>query len=198
MPENQVNPINPYDRARDAGRSATGKPEEAALLARVIKGDQDAMVAIYDRYAPMIYSVALRVLKDPGEAEDIVQEILVQVWQNPASFVSERGSFGAWLVVVARNRSIDRLRRRKPSESVDEVVLPATTNLANEAERSIMLEKVRQVLVGLPTEQQKSLELAFFEGLTHTEIAAKTGDPLGTVKTRIRMALTSLRKAMQS
>jgi len=153
------------------------------------------MTELFDRYGGMVYSVALRVLKDPGHAEDVMQEIFFQVWENPKNFVEGRGSLGAWLAVVARNRAIDSLRRRKPSDPVEDVVLPSRTNLASEVERNTMMEKVRAVLDGLPSEQQKSIELAYFEGLSHSEIAAQTGDPLGTVKTRIRSALISVRKA---
>jgi len=127
-----------------------------------------------------------------------MQEIFFQVWKSPASFVEGRGSLGAWLAVMTRNRAIDSVRRRKPTDPVEDVVLTSTTNLASEVERNSMMEKVRVVLKGLPMEQQKSVELAFFEGLTHAEIAVKTGDPLGTVKTRIRSALTSVRKAIQA
>jgi RNA polymerase sigma-70 factor (ECF subfamily) len=90
------------------------------------------------------------------------------------------------------------LRRRHPSDPVDEVILPASVDLANEAERNTLIEKLRNMMLELPPEQQKSVELAFFEGMTHSEIAEKTGDPLGTVKTRIRLALISLRKALQA
>ena len=127
-----------------------------------------------------------------------MQEIFLQLWRNPTAFVQGRGSLGAWLVVVARNRAIDSLRRRKPTDSVEDVVLASPFNLAEEAERNIMTEKVRVILADLPLEQRKSLELAYFEGLSHTEIATRTGDPLGTVKTRIRLALMSLRKAFEA
>jgi RNA polymerase sigma-70 factor (ECF subfamily) len=100
--------------------------------------------------------------------------------------------------VVTRNRAIDLLRRRKLTDSVDDVVLASPINVADDAERNAMMEKVRGVLSNLPQEQRKSLELAYFEGLSHTEIASRTGDPLGTVKTRIRLALISLRKAFQA
>jgi RNA polymerase sigma-70 factor (ECF subfamily) len=99
-------------------------------------------------------------------------------------------------MVVARNRAIDRIRRRKPTESPDDVVLLSSANLASEAERNELMAKVREVLKNLPPEQQKSLQLAYFEGLSHSEIAEQTGDPLGTVKTRIRQALIGLRKAL--
>ena len=143
-----------------------------------------------------MYSVALRVLNDPGQAEDVMQEIFFQVWRNPDSFVSGRGSLGAWLAVMARNRAIDALRRRRPTDPVDDVVLVAKGDLASDVEQNRMMEKVRGVLKDLPDGQQQLVEMAFFEGLTHSEIATRTGDPLGTVKTRIRSALTTLRKAI--
>jgi len=166
------------------------------LLTRIQSGDQEAMSALFDRYGTMVYSVALRVLKDTGEAEDVMQEIFVQVWKNPSAFVSGRGSLGGWLVVVARNRSIDMIRRRRPSEPVELFALPSSTNLAQEAERNLLLKKIQGAMLSLPDEQKQSVELAFFEGLSHSEIAEKTGDPLGTVKTRIRLALIAIRKAL--
>jgi RNA polymerase sigma-70 factor, ECF subfamily len=171
--------------------------DDGTLLQRVRQGDQSAMAEVFDRYSRAVYSVALRILKDSGHAEDVMQEIFFQVWRNSDSFVQGRGSLGGWLVVVARNRSIDLLRRRKPTDSVDEVILASPGNLASEAEHNAMMEKVQKVLQGLPAEQQRSMELAFFEGLSHSEIAERTGDPLGTVKTRIRLALITLRKAFQ-
>lgn len=156
------------------------------------------MIALFDQYSRVVYSVALRVLKDPGQAEDVMQEIFFQIWLNPASFRPDRGSMGAWLVVVARNRAIDSLRRRKPTDSVEDVILSAPGDLASEAERNVMVSRVRTVLKDMPEEQQQAVELAYFEGLSHSEIAEKLGDPLGTVKTRIRLALVTLRKAMQA
>ncbi|HZD50167.1 MAG TPA: sigma-70 family RNA polymerase sigma factor, partial [Silvibacterium sp.] len=170
--------------------------DDVGLLARIQSGDQAAISALFDRYGTMVYSVALRVLKDTGEAEDVMQEIFVQVWKNPGAFVSGKGSLAGWLVVVARNRSIDVIRRRRPMEPVELFTLPSSTNLAREAERNSLLGKIRGVMLSLPEEQRKSLELAYFEGLSHSEIARKTGDPLGTVKTRIRLALTTIRKAL--
>ncbi len=173
-----------------------GQIEDGVLLDRITSGDQDAMARFFERYSPMVYSVALRVLKDSGEAEDVVQEIFVRVWKNPAAFVSGKGSLGGWLVVVARNRAIDTLRRRRPSDPIELFSLPSSTNLASEAERSVLMQKIRVAMHELPVEQQKSVELAYFEGLSHSEIAQQTGDPLGTVKTRIRLALLSLRKVL--
>jgi RNA polymerase sigma-70 factor, ECF subfamily len=171
--------------------------EDSALLLGIQSGDSGAMAALFDRYSRIVYSVAMRVLRDPGHAEDVTQDIFVRIWRNPDSFVSGRGTLGAWLVVVARNRSIDFLRRRRPSDSVEDVILASPMDLAAESERNILMEKVRVLIVDLPAEQKKSIELAFFDGLSHTEIAEKTGDPLGTVKTRIRLALIALRKGMK-
>lgn len=169
--------------------------DDAALLALVRRGDEYAMASLFDRYSKIVYSVALRVLRDPAAAEDVLQEVFMQIWRNPDGFVATRGSLGGWLAVVSRNRSIDALRRKRPTEFVDEMALASNYNLADEAERNSMMEKARGVIYQLPLEQRKTLEMAFFDGLTHTEIAEMTGDPLGTVKTRIRSALTTLRKA---
>jgi RNA polymerase sigma-70 factor (ECF subfamily) len=169
--------------------------DDAALLTLVQKGDEYAMASLFDRYSKVVYSVALRVLRDPASAEDVLQEVFMQIWRNPDGFVATRGSLGGWLAVVARNRSIDALRRKRPTEQVDDMSLASNYNLADEAERNSLMEKARSVIVMLPMEQRKTLEMAFFDGLTHSEIAEMTGDPLGTVKTRIRSALTSLRKA---
>lgn len=182
------------DSVRRSPQTSAGGDE--SLLARAKGGDQLAMTELFDRYSRLVYSVALRVLNDPGQAEDVMQEIFFQVWRNPDSFVSGRGSLGAWLAVMARNRAIDALRRRRPTDPVDEVVLAAKGDLASEVEQSRMLEIVRGVLKDLPAGQQQLVEMAFFEGLTHSEIATRTGDPLGTVKTRIRSALMTLRKAI--
>ena len=172
--------------------------DDATLLALVQKGDEYAMASLFDRYSKVVYSVALRVLRDPASAEDVLQEIFMQVWRNPDSFIATRGSLGGWLAVVSRNRSIDALRRKRPSEQVDDMQLASPYNLADEAERNSMMEKARSVIQLLPTEQRKTLEMAFFDGLTHSEIAEMTGDPLGTVKTRIRSALGTLRKAFRA
>lgn len=200
MIENPSNPSEQNDRSLSGDRTPRVPGNNAAgdesLLTRVRGNDQQAMTDLFDRYGSMVYSVALRVLKDPAKAEDVMQEIFFQVWRRPDSFQVGRGSLGAWLAVMARNRAIDALRRRRPTDSVEDVVLASSADLASDIERNRMMEKVRVVLNELPVEQQRSIELAFFEGLSHSEIAAKTGDPLGTVKTRIRSALLTLRKAI--
>ena len=183
------------------GSMAVARPapeDDAELLTRVQHGDERAMAVLFDRYSKIVYSVALRVLRDTASAEDVMQEIFMQIWRNPNSFVAAKGSLGGWLAVVSRNRSIDTLRRKRPSEQVEEMNLASSTNLADEAERSILMERARAAVRLLPVEQRKTLEMAFFDGLTHSEIAEMTGDPLGTVKTRIRSGLLTLRKAFQA
>jgi RNA polymerase sigma-70 factor, ECF subfamily len=168
------------------------------LLQRVSSGDQQAMTEIFDRYSRLVFSVAVRVLADPGQAEDVMQEVFLKVWREPQSFLQDRGRLGAWLAVITRNRAIDSLRRRRPSDSVEDVILIARTDIASEVEHNSLLDKVRGAMKILPPEQKLSMELAYFEGLSHSEIAARTGDPLGTVKTRIRSALLNLRKAFEA
>jgi RNA polymerase sigma-70 factor (ECF subfamily) len=172
--------------------------EDSHLLSLVQRGDERAMASLYDRYSKVVYSVALRVLRDPAAAEDVLQEIFMQIWRNPDGFIATRGSLGGWLAVVSRNRSIDTLRRKRPTDDVEDVALASPCDLGSEAERNIMMERARSIIHKLPSEQRKTLEMAFFDGLTHSEIAEMTGDPLGTVKTRIRSALLTLRKAFQS
>ena len=177
---------------------APGAQTDEALLDRVRSRDQNAMAEIFDRYGRLVYSIAFRVLKDSECAEDVMQEIFLKLWEKPGTFTAGRGSLPAWLAVLGRNRAVDLLRRRKPSDPVDEVALAESTDFASETERRIILERVRARVDTLPRDHQRPLELAFFEGLSHSEISAQTGIPLGTIKTRIRSALISLREALQS
>jgi RNA polymerase sigma-70 factor (ECF subfamily) len=172
-------------------------PDLAAVLA-MKSGDQSALAELYDRYSSVVYAVALRVLGDAGAAEDVLQEVFLQLWRNPAGFDAARGSLGAWLAVISRNRAIDFLRRRRPEADIEDVVLSVAPDLAAEADRSRAAEKIRGVLGTMPVPQRSALEMAYFEGMSHSEIASKTGEPLGTIKTRIRAGLMVLRKAFQT
>ena len=166
------------------------------LLSAIRSGNTDAMAMLYDRYSSMVYAVALRVLGDTAAAEDVMQEVFMRLWRSPETFDSSRGSLGPWLAVIARNRAIDGLRKRHPETDIEDVVVSVEPDLAGEAERARAMEKVRGALGAMPSAQRSALEMAYFEGLTHTEIAAKTGEPLGTIKTRIRAGLVALRKAV--
>ena len=171
---------------------------DAALIARIRSGEQDAMAELYDRYSALVYSVALRVLTDTGAAEDVLQEVFMQLWRHPASFDARRGSLGPWLAVIARHRAIDVLRKRRPQTSLEDVAIAIEADLESATERARAAEKIRASLHEMPDKQRRALEMAFFEGMTHTEIAARTGEPLGTVKTRIRAALLALRRALNA
>jgi RNA polymerase sigma-70 factor (ECF subfamily) len=199
MADSSSNPMPRSPRSLNEGELRNDQlAEDAHLLNRVRERDQAAMAAIFDRYARMAYSVAFRVLGDSAQAEDVMQDVFFQLWQTPESFATGRGSLGAWIAVVVRNRVIDVLRKRRPSDPVGEVVLAAGVDVAADVEQHTMVQKIRSVLKGLPAEQRTTVEMAFFDGLTHSEIAEQTGDPLGTVKTRIRTALRSVRRAMKA
>jgi RNA polymerase sigma-70 factor (ECF subfamily) len=171
---------------------------DIALLAAMRSGAGQAMAALYDRYSAIVYSVALRVLGDTGAAEDVLQEVFMQLWRNPGVFDSSRGHLGPWLAVIARNRAIDALRKRRPETDIDDVVVAVHPDMTGDADRSRAMEKVRGALSAMPPAQRSALEMAYFEGLSHSEIASKTGEPLGTIKTRIRSGLLTLRKVFET
>jgi RNA polymerase sigma-70 factor (ECF subfamily) len=181
-----------------SGAETKGGATDVSLVMAIRAGDEGAMATLYDRYSSIVYAVSLRVLADTGAAEDVLQEVFMQLWRNPGVFDSSRGNLGAWLAVIARNRAIDTLRKRRPETDIADVVVSVEPDMAGEAERSRAMAKVRGTLSGMPAAQRSALEMAYFEGLTHTEIAAKTGEPLGTIKTRIRAGLMALRKAFEA
>jgi RNA polymerase sigma-70 factor (ECF subfamily) len=166
-----------------------------ALLRRLAAGEQAALGEFYDRFAGLVNAVALRILRDVPEAEDVVQEVFVQVWRQASRYDPGRGSPEAWVSTLARTRSIDRLRarvaRRRPSNGDGQAV--AVTPPAHSADALA----VRTALNELPADQRRVLELAYFEGLSQSEIAARLAQPLGTIKTRTRAAMMRLREALE-
>jgi len=174
------------------------EPNDGALIAAIRSGDQDAMAQLYARYSSVVYAVALRVLGDTAAAEDVLQEIFIQLWRNPGAFDSGRGNLAPWLAVITRNRAVDSLRKRRPQTEISETTVSVEPDLASQADRGRAMEKVRAVLKDMPEAQRSLLEMAYFEGYSHSEIAEKTGEPLGTVKTRIRNGLMLLRKAVET
>jgi RNA polymerase sigma-70 factor, ECF subfamily len=171
--------------------------EDAALIARTRQRDQDAYARLYDRYSALVYSVALRVLRNPSAAEDVLHDVFLRLWHSPEKFDSARGNLASWLAVIARNRAIDATRRERPQIDPADVVLISPANIETEVERNAVADKVRGLLREMPEAQRSAVEMAFFEGMTHGEIAAATHEPLGTVKTRIRSALMTIRKAYE-
>lgn len=181
------------------------RPDESELVRRMAQGDRTACAALYDRLSRPLYSVALRILNDPAEAEDIVQDVFVSLWERAASFEASRGSAFAWAVALTRNRAIDRLRmRRRRSDLLADsfaadVPGGQSSPEADTAGDLVFKEEsvaVRAALSTLPTEQVRALELAFFSGLTQQEIAVQLSEPLGTIKARIRRGLLKLRDTL--
>ncbi len=179
----------------------TGEAED--LLERVARGDRDAVMALYDRFAPVLLAVALRIVGARSEAEDVVQEVFSRAWREAPIFDRTRGSAAAWLVTLTRNRSIDSVRARKRRDRHEEdqtreeplvIEAPTTPEVSVvDAERAAA---VRVALESLRREQRVVLELAYFSGLSHSEIAERLGQPLGTVKTRIAQAVKRLREEL--
>jgi RNA polymerase sigma-70 factor (ECF subfamily) len=168
------------------------EPAAGTLLRRLAEGEHEALGEVYDLYAGLVNALALRILRDTADAEDVVQEVFVQVWRQASRFDPSRGTPEAWLCTMARTRALDRLRRRASRREEPEDAAPATTTAPGSAEAIA----VRKALGGLSEDQRRALELAYYEGLTQSEIAERLGEPLGTVKTRIRTAMIRLREAL--
>jgi RNA polymerase sigma-70 factor (ECF subfamily) len=174
------------------------RESDAALIEKMVRRDETALEALYDRYAVMLTSVLIRILRDSQAAEEILQDIFYQLWRTASQFDASRGSLPGWLLVIARNRAISRLRHRNPAAG-DELVentLAMPFNLESVIFQQQLLGRIKSVLEDLPAAQRAAVELAYFEGLTHSEIAQRTGDPLGTVKTRLRSALETIKRAV--
>jgi RNA polymerase sigma-70 factor (ECF subfamily) len=164
-------------------------------MERVRRGDAGAFEKLYDEYHRLVYGVAMRVLSDRTAAEDVTQAVFMKLWTHPDVFTA--GNFGAWIVRVARNRAFDALRARaaRPEEEIP-AAMPAEDSLEDTALARLDAESVRSAIAGLPQGQRELIELGFFGGVTHHEMAQSTGLPLGTVKTRIRTGLRRLRAAL--
>jgi RNA polymerase sigma-70 factor, ECF subfamily len=170
------------------------------LLARVADGDVQALRVLYDQHAPRALAIARRILQRQAEAEDVVQDTFIEVWRRAAQYDSDRGGAGGWIVTIARSRAIDRVRASgtagRALESANEThhgLAPAalaSPAVATEGRRDEV--RVVSALAELPAEQRETIELAYFEGLTHSEIAVRTGNPLGTVKMRVKLGIKKL------
>jgi RNA polymerase sigma-70 factor, ECF subfamily len=180
------------------------QPTDAALMERILQQDSAALEALYDRYGRPVYSLVLRIAQQPASAEEIVQDVFLQLWRSADRFQIERGPLEPWLFTMARNRALDflRLKREKQRrrEDSDSDIVPSAVvrgDPEGDIDRSRRAEKIRTLLGSLPAAQRRAIELAFFDGLTHSEIATSTGEALGTVKSWIRGGLIRLRESME-
>ena len=198
----------PVDRCSSmAASSSLEWPENeltyAALVPRIAQGDDRALAHLYDSTSRMMFGLCLRIVKDPSAAEDITLEVYLQVWRTAGSYDPVRGTVSAWLLTVARSRAIDWLRARKArradmEQDLDEVfelqdLRPSPERSSIEAGRRRIIQ---DAMAELPDEQRRAIELTYFAGLSHSEIALQTGLPIGTVKTRIRLGVIRLRELL--
>ena len=178
-------------------------PDDAILMARAGNGDPASLAALYRRHAPAVFGFALRSTGSREAAEEVTQDVFDRVWRGAAGYRADRASAATWIMRIARNRAIDELRRtgRRPAEApgpwedslgTDPGTGPEEITEANQERRS-----VREAVARLPRAQREALELAFFGGLSHAEIARSTGVPVGTVKTRIRLSMRKLREVLE-
>ena len=178
--------------------------DDGALLRAVATRDKEAFQQLYTRHSPMLFGLAVKILGDRVEAEDVLQETFVQVWKTAAMFDDQRGKPLAWFIMLARSRAIDRLRSRKTrarltdSAAKEETQVTRATSPADDAVASEVQRTVRDALSKLPDDQRVPIEMAYFGGLTQFEIAQKLSQPLGTVKTRIRTGMIHLREQLGS
>jgi RNA polymerase sigma-70 factor (ECF subfamily) len=186
-------------RMAGAGRRDAAWPE---YVRRISQGDEPALAAFYDESSSLVYSLALRMLGNPADAEEIVLDVFTQVWRSAERWEAQRGTVTAWLVTLCRSRCIDRIRSRTARAQV-EAPMPESPSgplpLADPGGSAESLNDrfvISRALDQLPAEYRKLLEMAFFSGMTHTELAEHMGMPLGTVKTRIRAAMTQMRNLL--
>ncbi|MDH3745952.1 MAG: sigma-70 family RNA polymerase sigma factor [Acidobacteriota bacterium] len=191
-------------KARRGGpRKSRQNPDERQLLERLVAGEPEALSELYDRYSGMLLGLSYKILHDASDAEEVLQEVFLQVWRQASRYDSSKSSISTWLVLITRSRSIDRLRSRKV---VDKTVTAAhvenpRTHASPEGVEDVLTIERRNRLLDelrrLPQEQREVLELSFYRGLTQREIAQSTDTPLGTVKTRTLLAMKKLRQALQ-
>jgi RNA polymerase sigma-70 factor (ECF subfamily) len=165
------------------------------LMARVRARDAGAFESLYDAYHRLVYGVAFRVVGEASAAEDVTQSVFLKIWSAPERF--EAGNFGGWIARVTRNQALDLVRRKSRTETELSAALPDSDLLEERVFSGIDAERVRSAMAQLPPEQREPIEMGFFGGLTHAEIARRTSTPLGTIKTRIRTGLGRLRTALE-
>jgi RNA polymerase sigma-70 factor (ECF subfamily) len=198
-----MSPDNPASNTSVGGTDDRNR--DMGLLEKVRQRDQQALAALYDCYSRPLYSVVVRILSDGTEAEDVIQEVFILVWSRTAEFNAERGSLFSWMICIARNAAIDRLRKRQrrlrllgnssPLDFVPDEALPGSSVRAG-VQSAESAHRVKNAFSQLGGDEQHALELAYFSGLTQPEIAARLQAPIGTIKARIRRALLKLRELL--
>lgn len=174
-------------------------PETHDLVAALRQGRERALAELYDRFGGAVYGLALRVTGDRGAAEEISLDTFLQVWQQAGRYDAEQGSLSSWLFTIARSRAIDRVRAAravKRTQAEDGATAPHVERPEESVELAERRRLVREAISGLTPSQRTALELAYFEGLSHAQIAERLGEPLGTVKTRVRQAMIALRRTL--
>lgn len=196
--------MNPSEQDLSYSREIRSNAEDVALIRRMCDADETALGALYDRWMRSLYSLVFHLLKDADEAEDVVEETFWQAWRKASSYEPSRGAVSTWLLTIGRRRALDRLRakgrrREEPltgeAGGLAEIVAPGADPSAA-VEASELRTNVLAALRELPEEQREVLDLGYFQGLSQTEIADATGQPLGTVKTRMRLAMQKLREPL--
>jgi RNA polymerase sigma-70 factor (ECF subfamily) len=194
--------MNPSEQELSYSREVRSNAEDVALIRRMCDADETALGALYDRWARSLYSLVFHLLKDADEAEDVVEETFWQAWRKASSYEPSRGAVSTWLLTIGRRRALDRLRARsrRKEDSTQTGVLADIASSASDplqmVENSERRSSVLNALRELPDEQREVLELGYFRGLSQSEIADTTGQPLGTVKTRMRLAMQKLREPL--
>ncbi|MGI9254017.1 MAG: RNA polymerase sigma factor [Thermomicrobiales bacterium] len=189
------------------GRSNLAELSEADLIGRASNGDARALEVLYDRYSGVVFSFSLKLVQDRQLAEELLQEVFFRAWQQGGAYSSQRGTFVTWLLSITHNMAIDeiRKRRRRPqkaeSEEPEQVLAAvADTSAGSDVEEEVWLGSLRDTvavaLKTLPPAQREAIEMAYYQGLTQREIAERLGEPLGTIKTRMRLGLQKLREAL--
>ena len=184
------------------GRAVSSSDDaDRAVLALVTDGQLDALQDLYDRYRTMAYSIALRITADPALAEDVVQDAFMGVWRNASRYIEGRGSVKTWVLSIVHHRAVDAVRRRRPTTELPEreEAPPAALTLPDvwqEVAGNLDRAEIASAMTTLSDVQREAIELAYWGGLTQQEIAARTGAPLGTVKSRVRLGLLTLRRAL--
>jgi RNA polymerase sigma-70 factor, ECF subfamily len=194
----QIRPVTPVATSSEA---ATGVPDLAELLRRSSRGDEAAFAELYDATTRRVFGLALRVVRDPAQAEEVTQEAFLEIWRTSARFDQDRGSALAWMLTIVHRKAVDRVRSAEASTRRDTTYHQGATTVehdttAEAAEASLEAHRVRGALRTLTAVQREALELAYFGGYTHTEVATMLDLPVGTAKTRIRDGLIRLRDAM--